>query len=814
MLKSYLKIALRDLLKQKGLSFINVLSLSVGLACFTLLLLYAVNEFNYDRFHADNERIFRVYRWTEAMNDEGTEGDPYLPVPLGPAMKADLPDLETYTRFQEAWGESFVRVNGTVSRLGVCFADPQFLNVFSFPMQYGNRAKALSGLNSIVLTEAIAIKLFGESNPIGRQLEIKLETEFEPFVVTAVAQNLPSNTSIQFEALGNFEKVLASARMIERKNSWYHSAYHTFVKLREGSGLATDEKRLLQFRQKYYPGEEQELRDRGFWKGEGAPVTYRMQPLRAMHTQTLVGGGQAPPIEPRSIWILLAVAAAILAIAGINFTTLSIGRSASRAREVGVRKVMGSGRSALVGQFLVESVVLAAISAVLGLGLMRLMLPMFNQLADRELVFSFRQFPELLWMIGGLVLLTGLLAGSYPALVLSGFRPVEILKSKIRLGGSNLFTKSLVTGQFVLSIGLIISMLVILQQLDFMRSKNPGFNRENVVVVDASGTNSERIFPLFKQAALTHPEVIGVAGAELGLGAEQGWSRQGWVHENKLHEVYEYFVDNEFLNVLNMQLVAGRNFDPKFSMDTVNSVIINESMMQHFGWTPETALGQKLLGYYENAEKPLPMVIGVVKNFNFLSLKEAVQPQQFHQFSDYTPFKYFVRIQAGDPAPVLAALGKEWKKLEPTLPLNYSFLDDTLNDFYQAEARLGRIISWAGGISIFLACLGLFGLATLSVLNRTKEIGIRKVLGASIAGLTSLIAKDFLQLVVIAIVIASPLAWYFMNQWLADFANRVELQWWMFALAGAGAVGIAFLTVSFQSVKAALTNPVKSLRSE
>nr|WP_290939642.1 FtsX-like permease family protein [Haliscomenobacter sp.] len=570
---------------------------------------------------------------------------------------------------------------------------------------------------------------------------------------------------------------------------------------------------MLQFRQKYYPGEEQELRDRGFWKGEGAPVTYRMQPLRAMHTQTLVGGGQVPPIEPRSIWILLAVAAAILAIAGINFTTLSIGRSASRAREVGVRKVMGSGRSALVGQFLVESVVLAAISAVLGLGLMRLMLPMFNQLADRELVFSFQQFPELLWMIGGLVLLTGLLAGSYPALVLSGFRPVEILKSKIRLGGSNLFTKSLVTGQFVLSIGLIISMLVILQQLDFMRSKNPGFNRENVVVVDASGTNSERIFPLFKQAALTHPEVIGVAGAELGLGAEQGWSRQGWVHENKLHEVYEYFVDNEFLNVLNMQLVAGRNFDPKFSMDTVNSVIINESMMQHFGWTLETALGQKLLGYYENAEKPLPTVIGVVKNFNFLSLKEAVQPQQFHQFSDYTPFKYFVRIQAGDPAPVLAALGKNgtnWNQRYRSTTV----LDDTLNDFYQAEARLGRIISWAGGISIFLACLGLFGLATLSVLNRTKEIGIRKVLGASIARLTTLIAEDFLKLVFIAILIASPLAWYFMDQWLADFANRITIQWWMFVLAGAGAVLIAFLTVGFQSGKAALMNPVKSLRSE
>ncbi|AEE51766.1 ABC transporter permease [Haliscomenobacter hydrossis] len=814
MLKSYLKIALRDLLKQKGLSFINVLSLSIGLACFTLLLLFAVNEFNYDRFHADNERIFRMYRWTEYMADRGAEGDPYLPVPLGPALKTDFPDVENYARFREPWGESFVRVNGTVSRLNICFADPQFLEVFTFPMEYGNKAKALSELNNIVLTEKIALQLFGESNPIGRVLEVKLETDFEPFVVTAVAKDMPSNTSIQFEAIGNFDKVLASPSMIERKASWNHSAYFTFVKLREGSGLATDEKRLLQFRQKYYPGEEKELRANGFWKGKGGPVTYGMQPLRDMHTQTLVGGGQVPPIEPRSIWILLGIAAGILAIAGINFTTLSIGRSAARAREVGVRKVMGSGRSALVGQFLVESVVLAAISAVLGLGLMRLMLPMFNQLADRQLVFSFQQFPELMWMLAGLVLLTGLLAGSYPALVLSGFRPVEILKSKIRLGGANLFTKSLVTGQFVLSIGLIVSTLVILRQLDFMRSKNPGFNRENVVVVDASDTDSERIFPLFKQAANARPEVIGVAGSELGLGAAQGWSRSGWVHDNVHREVYEYFVDADFLKVLNMQIVAGRNFDPKFAMDTINSVVINESMMRYFDWTPETALGQQLLGYSEDPATPLPTVVGVVKDFHFLTMKVAVEPQMFHQFPSYVPFKYFVRIHPGDPAPALSALQQEWKKLEPTLPFKYSFLDQNLNDFYKSEARLGRIISWAGGISIFLACLGLFGLATLSVLNRTKEIGIRKVLGASIAGLTSLIAKDFLQLVVIAILIASPLAWYFMNQWLADFANRIELQWWMFVLAGVAAVGIAFLTVSFQSVKAALMNPVKSLRSE
>jgi putative ABC transport system permease protein len=814
MIQNFLKIAFRDLLKQKGLTLINILSLSLGLAAFSLFLLYAVNEFNYDRFHADNDRLFRVYRWTELMQGGETEGDPYLPIPLGPALQADFPDVENFTRMRDAWGESFVRANGTVSRMGITHADPQFFDVLTFPLKYGNPATALKELNSIVLTEKTALKLFGESNPIGRTLEIKIDDHFEPFTVSAVAENMSSNTSVVFEALCNFEKLLTLPSMARRKTSWNHSAYFTFVKLRPGSGLSSDAARLRQFRQKYYPNEEQELRKEGVWHGENPPVSYRMQPLQAIHTQTMVAGGQVAPIDTKSVWILLGIAAGILAIAGINFTTLAIGRSAGRAREVGVRKVMGSDRKMLIGQFLTESMLLAGISALFGLVLAHLMLPNFNRLADRALVFSFEQFPEMTWMLGGLVLLTGLLAGCYPALVLSGFRPVEILKSKVRLGGSNFFTKSLVTGQFVLSIGLIVSTLIILQQIKFMRSKNPGFDRENVVVVDASDTNTKRVFPLFKQAALAHPEVMGVAGSELGIGAGEGWSRSGWEDNGTHREVYEYFVDSEFLGVMKMQLLAGRNFEPGNSLDTVSSVVINERMMRDFGWTLENAVGQQLLGYYDAPQKPLPTVIGVVKNFHFRPMKEEVGPQMFHQFADYAPYKYFVRLQPGDPGTALAALKLDWEKVESELPFKYSFLDDNLNRFYKSEARLGKIVLWAGGISIFLACLGLLGLAALAVVNRMKEIGIRKVLGASVAGITGLLAKDFLKLVFIAILIASPIAYHFMNKWLADFAYRIDIQWWMFAGAGAAALGVAFLTVSFQSVKAALANPVKSLRSE
>lgn len=814
MFANYLTVALRNLWKNKGIATINVLGLSIGLACFALFLLYALNEFTHDRFHADSDRLFRVYRWTEAMRGDGTEGDPYLPIPLGPALKADLPDVEQSVRMRGPWGENFVRINGTVSRLEVSFADPQFFDVFSFPLKYGSRATALQELNGLVLTEKTALQLFGEANPVGRVLEVKMGEQFEPFTVSAVAENLPSNSTIQFAALGNFDRLRSQPRMEKRWTSWNHSAYFTFVKLRPGSGLPSDATRLLQFRQKYYPNEEAELRKEGYWTAEGAPVTYRLQPVPEMHTQTMVAGGNVPPVEPRSIWTLVAIAAGVLAIACINFTTLAIGRSAGRAREVGVRKVMGSDRQMLVGQFLTESVLLAAISGAFALALAHMLLPAFNRLADRELVFSFQQFPEMGWLLAGLVLLTGLVAGSYPALVLSGFRPIEILRSKIRLGGSNLFTKSLVTGQFVLSVGLIVSTLVILKQLDFMRSQNPGFERENVVVVDAEGTDSKRLFPLFQQAAMARPEVMGVAGAESSFGEGAGWSRSDWDENGTHREVYEYFVDPNFLHVLDMKLLTGRNFELGVSADTATSVIINEAMLRTFGWTLENAVGQPLTGYYEDPKQALPTVIGVVRDFHFRPLKEEIRPQMFHQFASYVPFKYLVRLRSGDPAAALTALQKEWAAVEPVLPFKYSFLDDDLDRFYKAEARLGAIVSWAGGISIFLACLGLFGLAALAVVNRMKEIGIRKVLGASVASITGLLAQDFLKLVIGSFVIAFPVAYFLMQRWLADFAYRIDIQWWMFAAAGAAAVAVAFLTVGLQSVKAALTNPVKSLRSE
>lgn len=811
MLKHYFKIAFRNLRRQKGLAFINILGLSVGLACFSLFLLYAVNEFSFDRFHANAKNIYRVYRWTEAMQGDPASGDVYLPMPLAPAMKQDLPDVQNYVRLQESWHESYIKIGDKIDRLRVYFADPQIFSMFSFKLKSGNPSTALKGLHNIVLTEKIAKQLFGNENPVGQTILIKEEEDFEPFIVSAVAENIPSNSSIQFQAIGNYDYIATTNSGKRSVGNWHRSGYITYIQLKEGSKLATNPNALLPFRKKYYPDEETELRKAGYWTGKAVPVKYGLQPLLSIHTDTKVWGGDVPAVKPKTIWILLGIAFGVLLIACINFTTLAIGRSASRAREIGIRKVVGSARKQLVWQFLAEALLLTVFSVTLGLIISYLLLPSFNQLAGKDLSFSIRQFPELVWLIIGLTLVVGVLSGSYPALVLSGFKPLEVLKQKIRVGGSNLFTRSLVTLQFVLSIGLVASTMIILQQLKFMTSSYPGFNKENIVVVNASDVDGKKIYPLFRQAVSSNPAIAAVASSELGLGEGTGWSRSGFDYKGKLKEVYEYFIDPDFIPLMGMQLLKGRNFDPTISSDTVTSVIVNEAMVRDFGWSMDSAVGQALQGY---SDKKTPVVIGVVKDFHFRPLSEKVEPQMFHQFSDYTPYKYFVRIKPGDPSKALAALNKSWSSLVTDLPFKYDFLDESLNNFYKSELRWSRIIGWAGGISIFLACLGLFGLAALAAVNRTKEIGIRKVLGASITGIVQLLSKDFLKLVLIALIIAAPLSWYFMYKWLQDFAYRINISWVIFALAGMLGLGIALMTVGLQAIKAGVANPVKSLRTE
>ncbi|MDR3713644.1 MAG: ABC transporter permease [Puia sp.] len=811
MFKNYLKIAWRNLGKQKILSFISVFGLSLGIACFSLCLLYSVNEFSFDSFHRNARDIYRVNIRT---GEEG--GSIFLPMPAGPALKRDLPGVENYIRYI-GYYTAFLKTGEKESRGVLSLADPSFFSAFSFKLKSGDPATALQGLQSLVLTEETARNLFGTTDVVGKTIRIKIGEVFDPFTITGIAENPPSNTSFQFRMLGNFDYFATTPEGRRGVNNWNVNSYVTYLQLKPGSRLPQDKKLLEDIFRRYFPlktdrtgGSRPEAPE-----SSGPQPRFGLQPLTAIHTDPNYMNYRSPAVDPQSIWILLIISAGVLLIASINFTTLAIGRSADRAKEVGVRKVMGGSRKSLVFQFLTESVLLAMIAGLLGFLLANGLLPFFRRLSGRELSFSFRQFPQLYGLMAFGVILTGILAGSYPALLLSRFRVVEVLKAKIKLGGGNLFTKTLVTLQFILSAGLIIGTLVIMQQLHYMQTKDPGFNKENVVVVEALGVpDTKKLYPLFKQELSTRPEIVATASADCGLGELEGMNMNSFRYNGKSISNTQYSVSSGYLPLMDMRLLAGRNFSDGMSVDTVSSVIINETMMKELGWTIDDATGRRLTGFFGSDPASDPVVIGVVKDFNYLGMQDKIEPQLFSQFSPNIPYRFFVRIRPGDPSMALAAIQKAWKNIAPDYPLQYNFLNEDLDTFYKSETRLGNIVGWAGGISVSLACMGLFGLASLAAINRTKEVGIRKVLGASVTDLVTLLSRDFLRLVVIAFLIAAPFAGWLMNRWLSGYAYRIGLEWWVFAITGICIAGIALLTVGIQAIKTALSNPVNSLRSE
>lgn len=806
MLRNYLKIAFRNLSKHKVHSLINLLGLATAVACCLLIGLFVNQEFSYDRFHSKSNRLYRA--WTQELYNGEVIINTSTPYILGPTLGKSVPEVDAFCRVQSA--SVSVRRGTDVFSERIYIADSTFFDLFDFPILNGSAAHALDRLNTVVLSETMAEKYFGNQNPVGKSLRVQLDSTFEAFTVMAVAKNSPVASSLRFGMLISFEhlKPLVSDRVMK---SWFNVTPETYVLLREGA----DTNRI---NAKFPALLRTALGDD--YTGDNYAI--HLQPMHAVHLDTLLTGGLEPTGNPSYLYILSGIALFVLTIACINFVTLTLGRSVSRAQEVGVRKAMGAQRRQLMNQFWGEALLMTGLSVVLGVLLALASTPWFNRVTGQALALSING--ELLILLLAMVAVVGLVAGSYPALVLSGFRPVEVLKGKLSLrADTHWFRRALVVVQFSLAVLLIAGTLVLNRQLNFLQTSSLGYQKEQTVILPLSrgGDEGRQVVERLRNALNARPEVLGVTASAFPFGDAGNWGQLGYTDNQRAYRKLRFnLVDPYFLPTHGIKLVAGRNFDPRNRGDVFGGIIVNRAFVNEYGW--RDPLNARLPGKF-----PDHRIIGVTEDFHFTSLRTKVEPlmllirrdslrrgfENITYESSPTP-DVSVRLAAGPLTDRIAMLERVWKSVAPNDPFSYSFLDQNLQRQYEQEQRLGSLVSVSSALAILIASLGLFGLATLAVARRTKEIGIRKVLGASVFNVVGLLSKDFLKLVLLGILIATPLAWYAADSWLSDFAYRISTPWWAFAVAGLLAVLIAFVTVSFQSVKTALMNPVKSLRTE
>lgn len=804
MFQNYLKVSLRYLGKYKGYTAINVLGLAVGIACCILIAQFVKSEWSYDRFHAKEDRIYRA--WLEEHYQGEVFRNTVTPIPLGPVLGAGLPEAEAVCRIAQL--QPPVTYNNNTYNDPVAMVDSTFLKVFDFELLEGNKTNPFANANTILLTPGAAKKYFGNEKAIGKNLQLQLGDTKLLFTVGGLLKEPPLESTIQFDMLIPFANATHIWSEKTRTSAWSNVSVSTFLLLKKGASAETANRKIAAIMNplvanNYKPGE----------------YLVRLQPLADLHFNSTLPEGMDRPSDPKYAYILGTIGILVLLIACINFVTLSIGRSATRAMEVGVRKVLGAERQQLVRQFWGEALLLTAMATLTGIALALLLQKPFNQLANRELSLSFNLFTVLFFI--ALLLVIALLAGIYPAVVLSGFKPVEVLKGKLNVGGNiGLFRKGLIVGQFVASIVMIIGTFSVGKQLAYLRSKDLGYNREHIVVVSTNQPRKEGnlIAERLKHAVQKNPAVISATTSLYSM-AEYGWMQLGYTDEKNVFRRFLFnAIDADFVPAMGLEIVAGRGFQKGNTADS-NYILVNESLVKEYGW--KDPIGQRLPGKYSQP------ILGVVKDYHIESLHApirsailALKPDSvFSQSSDVTydaspQPRLSVRFQAGNIDQHVAFLQAAWKEAAGDQDFDYAFLDDALNTAYQQEQRLGTIVQYASYLAIFIACMGLFGLATLIVVRRTKEIGIRKVLGADVGKIVVLVSKDFVVLVMVASLLAFPLAWWGLQNWLQDFAYRIDVPWLAFAGAALLTLFIACATVSFQAIKAALMNPVKSLRTE
>ncbi|MDB5087999.1 MAG: FtsX-like permease family protein [Mucilaginibacter sp.] len=795
MIRNYIKTSYRSLLKNKGFTILNILGLSIGLATCLLIVFYVMDEQSYDRYNTKADRVYRVN--VDVKFNGNANSYAAVPAPMAAALKSELPEVEDAMRFHQAaftqTGKYYIK-KGNVNILEnkVVYADARLFKLFTLPVIDGSPATALTAPHSAVITESTAKKYFNKTNVVGQTLVINDTINYK---VTAIIKDIPTQSHF------NYNVFLSAATLPDsRIQSWMGGGWNTYVLARQGVMQQKLEADINGVAKKHLSG-----------LPAGFSIKFDLIPLTNIHLQSDRQQELGPNGSIQYVYIFSVIALFILLIACVNFMNLSTARSSNRAKEVGVRKVLGSSRKYLVAQFLTESTLVSLFSTLLAALLAWLLMPLFNQMAGKELTITLSSLLWLAPLLLGIAVVIGFLAGAYPAFFLSAFEPIAVLKGKIAAGFKGGFLRSfLVVFQFAISVFLIISTLVMYKQLNYIHSKNVGYNRNQVLVIghtDVMGNKAKILNQDIKQ-------LRGVVSTTMTSYLPTALSRNTtalFAHlpidlkEDILTEFWP--VDEDYISTLDMKLVSGRNFSREMATDT-SAIIVNEAYIKALG--VKDPLGKTV---YRDTYGVQPYhIIGIMKDFHFNSLRDKISPVVFYKAGDNGAIS--VRVNTANLPELISQIKKKWKDLSPNQEFTYSFMDEDFDAAYRAEQRVGTLFISFSTLAILIACLGLFGLAAFAAEQRNKEIGVRKVLGATVSGIVGMLSADFIKLVLVSILIASPLAWYVMNKWLQGFAYRIQIEWWIVAAAGSLALLIAFITISFQSVRAALANPVKSLRSE
>ena len=810
MIKNYIKIAWRNLKRYRLLSFINLFGLAVGLTCCLLILTYILNELSYDRYNKDADQVYRVTRTFYNGNGEKTMKLSTISPPFGYYMPAEFPEIQKMTRLLNSGTTPLRYKDKLINQPDVYFADENLFDVFTVKVLEGSPKTALSEPFSVMMTEETARKYFGSEDPMNKVLRANNQFDVK---VTGIYKAFPPNAHLHPDILVSFNTLKDSAvyGAENLRTNWGNNSFFTYIKLPKNYDIKKMESRFPAFLDNHMAGQYNGVKP-------SKATSLGLQKLTDIHLYSHTDYEAEPNGDINRVYIFSAIALFILLIACINYMNLSTARSALRAKEIGIRKVIGARKKELIFQFLGESIIISWLAALLAFILLYFSLPWLNRLSGQQLSVSLL----LKWQVLVPLLLTpflvGFISGIYPALFMSGFQPVKTLKGLFKVGGSSIsFRKVLVVTQFAISIILIITTTVVFQQLHFMQNASLGYDKDHIVTLPYySQLNNQ--YESFRNALLRNSNI-----REVGLSSriptgrlldDMGASAPGADSLVPVKAEIRYVAtDYDFIPTYGISLAAGRNFSREYGTDTSNFVI-NESAVKAIGWkSPQQAIGKDFKYGFINGH-----IIGVMKDFNFESLHQTIKPLIFIMPASTGNNTFYnnisIKISGQHISSALATLKDTWQKYLPDLPYEYSFLDNRFSKLYQAEQRQASIFTVFACIAIFIACLGLFGLSAFAITQRVKEIGIRKVLGARAGSIVTLLSTDFLKLVVISAIIAFPVAWYAMTKWLEDFAYRIDIHWWVFVLSGIVTLLVALITVSFQAIKAAMTNPVQSLRSE